>query len=120
MARTAPFKQIHTALQDYIERNKVILHMAFDEDPSVPKELHSRRFMFNTSVGKNQKKQNVGVIMVIEQKGPSQVPFMSMHSVIDKKDMRMTVQFFGADKLSDANVDFLLNGIKAFVGVKPE
>jgi len=119
MARTAPFKQVYTALQTYIETNKVVLQQAFGDEDVVPKELHGRRFLFNTSVGKNEKKQNVGVILVVEQRGPSQVPFFSMHSVIDKKDMRMTVQFFGADKLTDTSVDFILNGIKAYVGVKP-
>lgn len=115
MARVAPFKQIYSELEQYIATNKVVLYLRFDEDPSLPKELHSRSFLLNTSVAANKKKQKVGVIMVVEQRGPNQVPFMSLHSVIDKKDMRMTVQFFGADKLSDANVDVMLNAIKAFI-----
>lgn len=116
MARVAPFKQIFSALEKHITDNKALPVLQFDNDDSLPKELQGRHFLFNTSVGANPKKQKVGVIMVVEQRGTMQVPFMSLHSVIDKKDMRMTVQFFGADKLSDAQVDTMLNAIKAYIG----
>ena len=116
MARVAPFKQIYSELEQYIATNKVVPYLKFDEDPAIPEELRNRQFLFNTGVGANQKKQKVGVIMVVEQHGPHQVPFISMHSVIDKKDMRMSIQRFGSGNLlADSSIDVMLNAIKAFI-----
>lgn len=119
MAKVAPFKQIHNDLMDFVMKQSIIPALIFDDNQSIPEPLRNRQFLFNAGAGKNVKKQNVIVIMVLEQKGAKQEPLFTAHTLADKKDMRMTVMFHGADKLSDDNVDVLINGIKAYIDNYP-
>lgn len=119
MAKVAPFKQIHSDLMDFVMKQSIIPALIFDDNPNVPEPLRNRQFLFNAGASKNVKKQNVIVIMVLEQKGTQQRPLFTAHAWVDKKDMRMTVMFRGADKLSDDNVDVLINGIKTYIDNYP-
>lgn len=115
IVKKSPFNKTYDALFQFIHEQGIIPALIFDQEESIPAVLRGRHFLFNCSTGKDLKKQKVNVIMVVEQKGSVQQPFMTAHSVAGKKDMRMTVMFHGADKLEDDLVDVLITGVKTYV-----